>query len=149
MLLYSCFPFVTKTCVSTLFFCRSLWSIQSNMLQVSFNTHRDAGALKPQPLHPAELPGLWERQQSTALLRSACNCKPKQHWQQQATIFNYTIGIICSLKNSLIALCLTIPSLSHTNQVLSISQQPWGPWNMSTSFLESFVVCSFFPQHNV
>lgn len=77
---------------------------------------------------------------------SASNGKPKQHWQQQATIFNYTAGITCSLKNSLIALCLTTWSPSPSNQVLRISpRQPWGPWNMSTSFLESFIL--FFFQH--
>lgn len=109
--------------------------------------HRDAWCFEVGPLHPTA--GLWEGQQPAAFLSSASNCKPKQHWQQRATIFNYTAGIISSLKNCLIALCLTTPSLSHSNRVLSVSpQQPWGPWNTSTSFLESFILLvGFLPQH--
>lgn len=91
------------------------------------------------PLHPAAR--LWEGQLPAALLGSASTCKPKQQWQQQTTIFNYTAGIICSLKNSLIALCLTASPPFHSNQVLSTSpEQHWAPWNTSTSFLESFTL---------
>lgn len=89
------------------------------------------------PLHPAAR--LWEGQLPAALLGSASTCKPKQQWQQQTTIFNYTAGIICSLKNSLIVLCLTTSPPFHSNQVLSTSpQQHCATWNTSASFLESF-----------
>lgn len=69
--------------------------------------HRDAWCFEAGPFYTTVW--LCERPQPGALLSSASDCKPKQLRQQQATIFNYTAGTVCSLKNSLIALCLTTP----------------------------------------
>lgn len=85
------------------------------------------------PLHPAAR--LWKGQLPAALLGSASDCKPKQHWQQQATIFNYTAGIICSLKNSLIALCLTTSApLSQQPGLECLTITALSSWNTSTWF---------------